>query len=498
MCPVEAFVEVCTRGRPPRLKPSRGIMDERAGWCGWAVLLLLMGCAGAHPPRPAPVVVASPVTVPAPAAPSPEAAQVHVRLGIDDLLNGNRERARDQFQGALAIVPEHPVAGRLLGLIEADDPVAARAAALRGVDLLNRGDAAQARDVLIEALCSEPDNELARNLLAQLDADPRQVLGDRAFDYTVQPGESLSRIAQRFMGDRFKFHLLARYNGIDNPSRLRAGQVIQVPGDAPASVAAPAPEPDITPPLLQATPAGGEWQGSVTVILTAEDARDPAPAVYYTLDGSPPRVADSQRYREPLTVYETTTVQGVAVDRAGNLSSPIRETYHVQPPPTPIAPAASPTQLPPGTPLAELYQQGLSAVERGDREAAVALFDQVLAREPGHSGALQARQRVVAEGVDDWYRQAYAALRRQRPRETVTYCDRVLAVAPEHRNAQVLRMQALDLIQRLVAVDLGEARAALQRGDAAEAGRYARRVLEQDPHNREAQKLLHPAQPRPE
>lgn len=473
-------------------------MDQRFGWCGWAALLLLVGCFGGRPSRPAPVVAPPSVTVPEPEAPSPEAAQVHVHLGIEALLSGNRQGARTQLQEALTIVPEHPVAGRLLGLIDADDPVAARAAALRGVDLLNRGETAQAREVLIEALCSEADNELARNLLTQLDADPRQVLGERAFDYTVQPGESLSRIAQRFMGDRFKFHLLARYNGIDNPSRVRAGQVIQVPGDAPASVAAPAPEPDITPPVLQATPAGGEWPGSVTVVLAAEDARDPAPAVYYTLDGSPPRATQSQRYREPLTVSQTTTVQGIAVDRAGNVSAPIREIYRVQPLPAPLAPAAAPTLPPPEPPLAELVQQGLSAVERGDREAAVALFDQVLAREPGHSGALQARQRVVAEGVDDWYRQAYAALRRQRPRETVAYCDRVLAVAPQYRNAQVLRMQALDLIQRLVAVDLGEARAAQQRGDTAQAARYARRVLEQDPHNREAQELLGPAQPRPE
>jgi tetratricopeptide (TPR) repeat protein len=214
----------------------------------------------------------------------------------------------------------------------------------------------------------------------------------------------------------------------------------------------------------------------VSVALLAEDAVDPAPAVYYTLDGSLPGVGESARYRVPLELRETTTVRFIGVDRAGNVSAPAAETYVLQG-------AAEPA-------VAELYRQGLSAVERGDREAALALFDRLLAREPGHSGALEARRRVASEGVEDWYRQAYAALRRQRPQETVAYCDRVLALEPDHRNAQVLRMQAVTLIEQLVEVDLDEARAALERGERAEAARRAGRVLELDPDNDAARELL--------
>ena len=233
---------------------------------------------------------------------------------------------------------------------------------------------------------------------------------------------------------------------------------------------------------------GGIQPGPVTVTLTAEDDRDPSPVVYYSVDGSPPQVQEDARYQGPFELRETTTVLFVAVDRDGNRSEVVAETYTVSDAPAPVAPGPS---------IAELYQQGLSAVEAGDREKALVLFDRVLEREPGHSGALKARQRVAAEGVDAWYRKAYASLRRQRPRQTVAYGDRVLAVAPNHRNAQVLRMQALDLIERLVEVDLAEGRAALGRGQPDRAARHAKKVLELDPDNGAARELLHQSQARP-
>lgn len=44
--------------------------------------------------------------------------------------------------------------------------------------------------------------------------------------YTVQPGENLFRIALRY---NMNYHYLASYNGIANPHTLRAGQTIRIP-----------------------------------------------------------------------------------------------------------------------------------------------------------------------------------------------------------------------------------------------------------------------------
>jgi Tfp pilus assembly protein PilF len=140
-----------------------------------------------------------------------------VSLGIDALFDGDPVQATARFEEALELDPAHPSAGRMLELLAANDPAAARSAVIRGIELLNVGEPERAREALVEALCSDPDSTLARKLLAQIDADPRQVLGEESFAYTVQPGESLSRIAQRFAGDKYLFYLLARYNHIDSP-----------------------------------------------------------------------------------------------------------------------------------------------------------------------------------------------------------------------------------------------------------------------------------------
>ena len=50
--------------------------------------------------------------------------------------------------------------------------------------------------------------------------------GSEVRDYTVQRGDSLSRIAQRH---KVSAEALARANGISNPNRIRVGQILKIP-----------------------------------------------------------------------------------------------------------------------------------------------------------------------------------------------------------------------------------------------------------------------------
>ncbi len=162
----------------------------------WAAILLslalVVGCASAPPPKPA---------EPAP-APAPATAPAQPAL------------------------PELP---------PAQAKAEAQKLAIQAVDLLQNGDEAGARGVLDKALTYDPANDLARKLMDQIKADAQAELGPTFFRYTVQRDDSLSKIAQTYMGDRFKFYILAKYNDIPNPSRLAAGQVIKVPGKQPAA-----------------------------------------------------------------------------------------------------------------------------------------------------------------------------------------------------------------------------------------------------------------------
>lgn len=162
----------------------------------------------------------------------------------------------DGRQAALA--PAEPVAAPVVAMT-AQEVQRSMSAAL---DHLQAGQEDQAEAELTRILQSEPNNRLATSLLRQIKDDPVASLGRESFAYRVQPGESLSRIAQRFLNDLHLFYILARYNNIKVPRNLAGGQMIRVPGKAPpAASSSPAPAaaapaaPSVPPPAPAATVA---------------------------------------------------------------------------------------------------------------------------------------------------------------------------------------------------------------------------------------------------
>ena len=149
--------------------------------------------------------------------------------------------------------------------------------ALAAAEMLESGNEEPARGELKRALGVDPQNKLALNLSRQMTADPVATLGRESFAYTVRPSDTMSRIAQRFLGDVYAFYILARYNDIKVPKQVSSGQVIRVPGKAPPPGAAPAAErtaPAVSPRAAAAPP-------SIESVLRAPQAApspSPAPA----------------------------------------------------------------------------------------------------------------------------------------------------------------------------------------------------------------------------
>ena len=202
----------------------------------FGVVLAVAGCASAPPPAPAPapVVEAPPAPVPEPTPPPP-------------VLTGAEAKAR------------------------------AQALIRQSYESLNEGDESRARADLQEAIKLDPDSKVAACLMRGINADPVATLGREATSYTVRPGETMGRIAQRALGDLCEFYLLARYNQIKVPKQLAAGQVLRIPGktalappDAGAPRAAPEPAaPVATPPAAPPVPPAP---------AVAEPAPAPVPA----------------------------------------------------------------------------------------------------------------------------------------------------------------------------------------------------------------------------
>lgn len=122
------------------------------------------------------------------------------------------------------------------------------------VELLGQGNEPQARVELIQALADEPGHPAARSLLGQIDVDPKTLLGEKHYSYTVKAGDTLSGLADRLLGDRLMFYALARYNGMEKPEELVVGRVLMIPGvekkpapPAPLRKTLPAPPPKVAP-----------------------------------------------------------------------------------------------------------------------------------------------------------------------------------------------------------------------------------------------------------
>lgn len=141
-------------------------------------------------------------------------------------------------------VPAPPV--RSLGSIINDD--------------LQRGHYAKGEAALRAYLGEHPGDRLAQSLLRQLTADPQRMLGPAVSSHVVQPGESYSTLARRYLGDARLFLILARYNGSTQPALLRVGEKLRLPasggmaGDRTAGEEAPVDAASTARPVAE-TPA---------------------------------------------------------------------------------------------------------------------------------------------------------------------------------------------------------------------------------------------------
>ncbi len=193
-----------------------------------------------------------------------------------------------------------------LGKASESGPKTVRGYIRQGYNLLLVGKEEEAQHALQMALRQAPKNKQATMLLQQIKADPVAVLGSTSFEYHIRPNDSLTGLAQRFLNDPFKFYLLAKYNGLSNPSRIRVGQVIQIPGEAPASPSAPPTALSETPPA--AAPESAERSESSE---PAEPADTNAPNIELE---TPATLRDAS---EMTVTEDTVNVSGTVTDPAG-------------------------------------------------------------------------------------------------------------------------------------------------------------------------------------
>lgn len=244
-------------------------------------------------------------------------------------------------------------------------------------EALNEGDEERARHDLQLARELDPDIRAVGCLLRGLTADPVTTLGRDATSYTVRPGETMGRIAQRALGDVCEFYLLARYNGLRVPKQLAAGQTIRIPGKVPLAA------PDAPSARRQSEPTA-----------TSEP---------------PPRMGtnDAPRGAASETLRSDNGAKAPASAPSPTAAEPTAPTA----PPDPSAAAAPPIQpagvLAPSRSAAAVdtaatrsaidmhARAAQAAFRKQDLATAIREWDQVLALDPGNELARAKRQEAV-------------------------------------------------------------------------------------------------------
>jgi len=289
-----------------------------------AVAVLVAACA--TEPKPAPA--------PAPAPPPPPAAVVE---------------------------PPKPAPPPAPELTPAQAKAQAQKLTIEAISQLQNGDESGAQKTLEQAQALDASNDLAKKLMEQIKADPQKELGGVFFRYTVQRDDSMSKIAQQYLGDRYKFHILAKYNDIQNPSKLAAGQVIKIPGRQPPPGAV-APRP--------AAPAAPE--------PTDEAAKAASP------ESATPRSASAALMQQAADLTKAGNLEG-AYDayREAALRDPANRDAVVQRDATRNS-------------LARRYErEAAQAFQRQNLDEAINKWDRVLALEPGNQKAKLERERAI-------------------------------------------------------------------------------------------------------
>jgi tetratricopeptide (TPR) repeat protein len=183
-----------------------------------------------------------------------ELAETHYQAGLRFRDKGKWDLAKREFLKALRYQPEHERAAAMLQQrqpkqgrkyithrIASGESISKLALKYYGdfkkyhhiANFNNMTDATRVRvgqRILIPEIDGVSIDDLIRvsGDTSTATVQPRQITGDYSV-HQIQPGESLSIIAKNYYGDFSLFRVIADYNGINDPTSVKVGQIIKVP-----------------------------------------------------------------------------------------------------------------------------------------------------------------------------------------------------------------------------------------------------------------------------
>jgi Tfp pilus assembly protein PilF len=303
--------------------------------------------------------------------------------------------------------------------------LAARERFQLAINQLQQGDSVHAALELRTYLAEVPNSAPAKNLLAQIETPIEMLYPADNFTVILGRDETLSSLAGLYLGDVLGFYGLARYNNIENPSRLAVGQSIRIPS---------------SPQTLAAQAMRASMMASAT----------PPPTLGPVAPGPPQRAAVP---RDPWVIIR----QAVA---AGRFEDAIKEAETRQVKPNAaqaVVLAAAYAGNAKAIRASNMAQTDTQAVRAGQLyletanrpEEALEPLRLAIAINPADTRAQMLLTTAKTRAADIYYRSGVAAFQKQDLDGAIAAWDKTLAIDPDHKNAQLNRAQAIELKQNL-------------------------------------------------
>ena len=320
------------------------------------------------------------------------------------------------------------------------------------IRLLQHGQVDGASIQLAAALRLDSNNAIANSLLRQIDTDPVETLGEEHFTYTVQRNDSLSKLAKRYLKDPYQFFILARYNGIDDPDRLQAGQIIKIPGERPKALATAD-----KPPARPAKPAPTQTQKRtnehpyqkqlqhVNELLANEDYPGAIAALENTIAQSDKKNTDVEQ------VFVHTHLNYAAILQAsGNMTERrdiLRGALNIIPDNAELSLKLEETENHIAADM--FFQEGLQKLKEQQLESAYRYFADAMELNPAHKDAAIQAEQAKSSLVARHDKTAMAAYRRQDLDTAIAQWQKVLDLDPENERAKHYHTLSMELQQRI-------------------------------------------------
>jgi tetratricopeptide (TPR) repeat protein len=335
----------------------------------------------------------------------------------------------------------------------------ARELTRRALDRFQEGEAQLAEQDLRMALQQKPNYAFAKGLLQQFEADPREYLGKESFDYQVKPGESLSMVAERFLGDKLQFVILARYNELAKPGRLDAGQTLRIPQRYKPAAAAvePAAAPPAEPPAEKKAPPVAEESPDST-----QEAYSEARALFDQGDFT----GTIDRIEEELTAggKADAKLRGLLTDAYGAYAGQLISHQKWQEARSVLRQAAESDPANDSIPrqLAfvedKIEGQRLYAIARehesqGDLDKAFTGYSDAVVYDKKNGEYTAAKERVGKQLANRYHRLALDNYRKEQLDQAKVYWTKVLEVDPDNRIAPGYLAKVEEIQQKIREMD---------------------------------------------